>query len=115
LGGSAFVEDVLKNDKLKISEKPQLQQKGWDLEKLVKKVCEYNNINPTNLIRKGRKNNISIAKSLNSCWGTQQLGLSATEISQFLGISQPAVSMASKRGAEYCQQQGLEWKAFLNS
>jgi len=115
LGDSDFVEEVLKNDKLDISLKSQLQQKGLDLEKLVNKVCEYNNIKPSDLARKGRQNKISIAKCLISYWGTQLLGLSTTEISQFLGVSQPAISMASKKGAEYCQQQSLEWEDVLNS
>ncbi|MFV2059010.1 MAG: transposase, partial [Thiohalomonadales bacterium] len=115
LGDSGFVEGVLKNDVLDISLKSQLQQKGWNLEYLVKKVCEYNKIKPCDLAQKGRQNKISIAKCLISYWGTQRLGLSATEIAQFLGVSQPSISMASKKGAEYCQQQSLDWGDVLNS
>ena len=80
---------------------------------MVKKVCEYSQVTPAELKQKGRQNKISIAKGLICYWGTQYLGLSSTEVLAYLGISQPAVSMANKRGAEYCQQQGIEWERFL--
>ena len=40
LGDSDFLEDILKNDNLSINQKSYWHKKGWNLEKLVKKVCE---------------------------------------------------------------------------
>jgi len=39
----------------------------------------------------------------------------STGIANYLGISQPAISKASKRGAQYSQQQGLEWGELVNA
>ena len=108
LGDSDFVERMLKEDRLQLDQKTYWHQNGWDLDKLTKLVCEYFEIDTSQLQLKGRANNLSVAKGIISYWGTQKLGLSSTEIAKFLKISQPAVSKASKRGAEYCEQVGLE-------
>ena len=110
LGGSRFVEAILDEDRLNINEKSRWQQKGWDLQRLVEKVCETVGIDQSDLALKGRQNAISTAKSLICYWGTQVLGISSTDISTFLCVSQPAVSKASKQGAKYCQQQGIGWE-----
>ncbi len=110
LGDSRFVENALKQDQLNVDEKFLWQQAGWNLEKLIDAVCQYMAVKPTDLLSKGRKNNLSIAKSLISYWGTQVIGLSSTEIAIHLAVSQPAISKASKRGGEYCEAHNLEWK-----
>jgi len=110
LGDSDFVESVLKNDDLKLNKPTGWQRKGWDLERLVESVCGYFDVEQTELPKKGRQNTLSTVKSLICYWGTQELGLSTTEIAACLGISQPAISKAGKRGAEYCQQSGLVWE-----
>jgi len=115
LGGSDFVEAVLKNDDLSISPKTHWQNKGWDLAKLVTKVCQYTEINVSELRQKGRQNKVSTAKSLICYWGTQVLGISSTEIATYLSMSQPAVSKSSKRGADYSQRCGIEWEDLVNS
>jgi len=109
LGDSDFVASVLKKDNLNINQKSYWHQKGWDLAKLVKKVCEHNGIKPVELMQKGRQDKVSIAKSLICYWAMQVLGVSSTDLVAYLGISQPAVSKASKRGAQYCQQHGINW------
>ncbi len=112
LGDSAFVESVLKMDKLPLDQKTHWQRKGWDLAKLISKVCIYIGILPKDIIKKGRQNDISDAKSLICYWGTQVLGLSSTAIAIGLSIGQPSISKASKRGEIYCQQYGIDWAEF---
>ncbi|HEB87716.1 MAG TPA: hypothetical protein ENI68_11980, partial [Gammaproteobacteria bacterium] len=82
--------------------------------KLVDTVCDYFDVKPTDLSRKGRQNTISIVKSLICYWGTQKLGISSTEIASYLGISQPAISKAGVRGADYTHQHGIEWEALVS-
>jgi hypothetical protein len=115
LGDSRFVEAVLNEDRLNINEKSRWQQKGWDLQRLVEKVCVIVGVKQSDLVLKGRQNAISTAKSLICYWATQVLGISSTDIATFLGVSQPAVSKASKQGAKYSQQQGIEWKDVAKS
>ena len=108
LGDSDFVEKSLKQDRLQLDQKTYWIQKGWDLEKLIKRVCDYFEVDSSQLQMKGRANNLSTAKGIICYWGTQKLGISSTEFVNILKISQPAISKASKRGYEYCEQEGLE-------
>ena len=115
LGNSDFVAAVLKSDKLPIDQKTQWQQKGWDIVKLIDKVCTYCEVSPADIVKKGRQNDLSKAKNLICYWGTQMLGLSSTEIAHYLKISQPSISKASKRGDKYCKQFGIEWEDVANN
>ena len=47
LGDTAFVERMLKQDRLPINEDSQLQREGWDLNRLVERVCRHFKIDPT--------------------------------------------------------------------
>ncbi len=115
LGDSDFVAAVLKKDDLSIDQKTHWQQKGWNIVKLISNVCTYFEISPVDIVKKGRQNDISHAKDLICYWGMQVLGLSSTEIANYLNISQPSISKANKRGDKYCRQYGLEWEDVANS
>ena len=91
LGGSEFVERVLKDDDLRLDEKSKWQRRGWNLEKLCYHVCKYMNVHPAHLQQKGRSNKISDAKGLICYWGTQVLGISSTELANFLEIDRKSV------------------------
>lgn len=97
-----------------MKKRTQWQRKGWDVKKLIKKVCDYFEIDPVDIVKKGRQNELSNAKSLICYWGIQTLGISSTEIANNLDISQPAISKASKRGAEYSELHGIEWEDVVN-
>lgn len=109
LGDTAFVEACLKTDDLALSPKTYWKDKGWDLTKLVQRVCKYTDIDVCDLKKKGRDNNISLSKNLVCYWGTQILGIPAIEIAVYLNMSQPAVSKAKSRGADYCKEHDLKW------
>ena len=64
---------------------------------------------PLELKNKGRNNTLSDAKNLICYWGINELEISSTEIAIYLGISQPAVSKAKKRGAIYSQKHEITW------
>jgi len=112
LGDTDFVESVLKQDVLNLNKKTSWLLKGWDVEKLSESVCVYLEIAPSDLKNKGRNNTLSAAKSLICYWGINELEISSTEIAIYLGISQPAVSKAKKRGAVYCQEHEVTWHHF---
>jgi len=114
LGDSDFVQAVLKKDELSITKKTDWQRKGWDLKKLVNVVCDYFEIKPSDLMQRGRQNSLSDAKSVICYWATHELGLSSTKLTQYLKISQPAISKAAKRGAVYCQEYDIEGEILGN-
>lgn len=57
LGDSDFVEAVLK-----INKQTHWQNKGWDLERLVIRVCDYCGIEPIELLQKGRRTRSRLLK-----------------------------------------------------
>jgi len=113
LGNSHFVETVLLDDRLNINKKSDWQAKGFDIEALVNAVCAHFSINPLEITHKGRQNTLSIVKSLVCYWGTQELGLSSTEIARYLNVSQPAISKAVKRGLQYSQEHTINLETIL--
>ncbi len=108
LGESKFVEQALKEDELQIEAQTRLKRSGWTLEKLIKNVCQSYGVPPKYITHKGRVNALSTVKALICYWGTTKLGVSSTEISIRLNISQPAVSQASKRGLRHCLANEIE-------
>lgn len=113
LGDSDFVEQVLREDALQLKAKTSMQREGWELDTLIRRVCEYCAIESGQLMQKGRSNNLSLAKVLICYWGPLNIGATTNELADRLGISQPAASQSSKRGQEYCQEQGIEMKDVL--
>jgi glutathione S-transferase len=79
---------------------------GWDLERLISRVCQYCGVKEDRLTQKAWGNDLSLAKALICLWGSQELKLRAHPLS----ISQPAVSQWVKRGEEYCREQGIEFE-----
>lgn len=111
LGGSGFVERALAEDELSVLEKSRRRRQGWNLNKLIIKVCHYCDIREDQLLVKARANKLSRAKSLICYWGTQELGLSSCNIADRLKISQPAVSRWIRQGEAYCRKEEVGFKA----
>jgi len=115
LGDGVFVQESLQTDQLGLHPKTYWANKGWNLTKLVKRVCAYTEVDVEDLKQKGRQNAIALSKNLICYWGTQELGITTSELAIYLGISAPAVSKAKIRGADYCKQYSLEWNDFANT
>ena len=107
LGDTAFVERMLKQDLLPIKEDSQLQRKGWDLNRLVERVCQHFKIDPALITQRGRKNALSTAKAVICYLRVKILKISSYQIGERLHIGQPAVSMAIPRGHRHCREYGL--------
>ena len=66
------------------------------------------NVQPEEIVKKGRDNKLSKAKSLITYWGKTELGISGRKLSLTLKVSQPAVCKLFKRGEEYAKETGLK-------
>jgi len=108
LGDGDFVERFLKSTEEKLAEKEALSRQGWTIEKLVTEVCRKVSVDPEDLRRKGRANNLSMAKGLICYWGYHDLGIPGKELVELLGISRPAVSKAIQRGERIAKEQKLK-------
>lgn len=100
LGDTEFVDKVLREAEEKIDKQELLQRHGWGLEKLAERVCSIFDISVSSLQRKGKSNAISRAKMLFCYWGHNEFGASGKQLSDYLGISRPAVCKNITKGAE---------------
>ncbi len=95
-GIGSLVEQSLKQDSLEMEARTQRLRAGWDLSSLIEVVCAYFKIGVEQITDKGRRNTLSIAKSVICYLGTKELGLSSTDIASRLKMSQPSVSKSFK-------------------
>ncbi len=107
LGDSDFVEQALRQDKLRVEARTQLMREGWDLDVLIHAVCIFFQVEPAQVTQKARRNALSSAKSVICYFGTKHLRLSSTMIGVRLNMGQSAVSMSSKRGRIVCDEKKL--------
>ena len=108
LGDGDFVKKILDAAGEKMERKEKLLREGWNVDRLVNRVCEITSVNPDDLRKKGRGNNLSNAKGLIAFWGYNELGISGSELSQLLGISRPAISKTIDRGEEIVKEKRLK-------
>ena len=81
---------------------------GKKLDKVALRVSSELGIDPEQVSRTG-KNRLTVkARSLLCYWAVSKFGFSATELSKKLGVSQPAASIAVKRGEQIARVDRLE-------
>ena len=100
LGDSDFVKSVLAQAKEDFERKHQLQSTGMSFEHVVNRVAELLDVSPDQVLASGKQKQTVAARSLLCFWATSELAISQVELAQKLKISQPAVSMAVRRGEQ---------------
>ena len=100
LGDSDFVKTVLAQAKEDFERKHQLQSEGMSFEDVVNLVAELVDISADHVLATGKRKETVAARSLLCFWATSALAISQVELAQKLKISQPAVSMAVRRGEQ---------------
>jgi len=104
LGESDFVETVLKEADEQLHRRYRLQAEGFDLERVAQRVAEVMNI-PAELVwEKSRRPQVVEARDLLCFWATTELAMNMTDLSKRLKLSQPAVSVAVRRGEKIAKQ-----------
>ena len=105
LGGSDFVDDVLRHAKEELDRREQLKLAGYGLEELAVDVAGLFDIESARIFKAGKYPRIVQARSLFCYWAVRELGMTSTALAQKLHISQPAVSMAVKRGEHLAREE----------
>ena len=105
LGDSRFVEQALLNEEKQVLGKRQLRTaRPHDLEELAQKASSLFGVKSEE-IHLPRKSPVPVkARSLFCFWAVTGLGVSTTSLAKRLGMSQPAVSIAVKRGAKIASE-----------
>lgn len=110
LGDSEFVLDVLEASEEHLRRKERLQRQGCDMDWLARQVATVFGIRPDDIYRTGKHPQLVAARSVFSYWAVRDLGLTTTAVARTLGLTQPAVSIAVRRGEQLAMARGLQLK-----
>ena len=108
LGDSDFVENVLKSAEEAFEQKYELKSKGYDYNRVVKRVAEVMSMEVEQVLAFGKSPQTVKARSLLCFWAHRKLGMTTVEISEKLNICQSAVSRSSIRGEKIERENRFE-------
>ena len=108
LGDGNFIEKVLNAARESLEFKYKLEAQGYNFDWLVKHVAILLNIEPKDVLARGKYRQTVKARSLLCYWGTQELGMATVELAKKLNLSQPTISQSAMRGRKIAAEEGLE-------
>jgi putative transposase len=108
LGDSDFVEAVLKVADEQLERRYRLKAEGFNLEQVAGRVAEVLDIPLERVWEQNRRPQVVEARSLLCFWASTELGMSMTELAGRLGLTQPAVSIAARRGEKMAREKGCK-------
>ena len=106
LGDNDFVEAVLQKANEALENRYKLKAEGYDLNRVARRVARVLNIAPEIVREKSRRPMVVHAKSLLCFWASKEVGIRMTDIASWLDITQPAVSIAARRGEKIAMENG---------
>ena len=108
LGDSGFVASVLSQANEAYERRYELKRRGYDLERIAKRVAEICGVKEEEVFSKGRQKNRVKARSLLCYWAVREAGISLRALAKRLGISAPGVGYAVERGEAIVQENHFE-------
>jgi REP element-mobilizing transposase RayT len=106
LGDSDFVTMVLREADEQMETRYRLKSDGFGLDDVAQRVAQVMSLPLKVVWETGRRPQTVKARSLLCYWASRELGLSMTAIASRLGLTQPAVSIAARRGEEIARKEG---------
>jgi REP element-mobilizing transposase RayT len=106
LGDSDFVTRVLRHANEQMETRCRLKSEGLELDDVAHRVAQVMGLSLEKVWEDSRRPQTVQARSLLSYWASRELGVSMTDIAKRLGLTQPAVSIAVRRGEEIARQNG---------
>lgn len=104
LGDGDFVDAVLKEADEQMQRRFRLQIEGFDLEWVARCVAKVMDI-PVELVwEKSRRPQVVEARDLLCYWASTELVMSKTDLAKRLKLSQPAISVAVRRGEKITRE-----------
>ena len=83
-----------------LERKYRLRAEGYDFYKVVDRVAHLMGLKRDEVLSPGKYKKVVEARSVVCYWAMRELGISQGVLAQNFGISQPAISMAVKRGEQ---------------
>jgi putative transposase len=106
LGDSTFVLDVLKASAEQFQPQEMLRHQGYDLDRLAHRAAILFGVPAETIYTPSKSPHLVSARSLFCYWAVRGLGNSATSLARVLGMTQPAVSYAVRRGQAIAKARG---------
>jgi putative transposase len=108
LGGSAFVERVLRESEEEWEKRALLRKRSINLERLIEKLAGHFGVNTEDLRSASKARAVAKARAVLCLLGTRRLGLTSAFIAKELGISPSAVTKSLGRGREILEHEAIE-------
>ena len=108
LGESDFVTAVLAEANEKYDHRYKLKRLGYDLKKIEQIVTGLYQIDGDDLYSRSRQKTLVEARSLLCYWAVRELGISGTDLAKRLGMTQPAVVYAVRRGERLAKEKNYQ-------
>lgn len=108
LGDTDFVDSVLSQAREEYERRYELKRRGYDLERIARRVAEICGMEENEVFSKGRQKNKVKAKSLLCYWAVKEAGISLRTLAKRLGISSPGVGYAVERGEAIVRENQFE-------
>jgi chromosomal replication initiation ATPase DnaA len=104
LGDSDFVEAVLKEANEQLERRYRLKAEGFDLEQVAQRVAAVMDCSVELVWEKSRRPQVVDARDLLCYWASEELAMNKTELAKRLNLTQPAVSIAVRRGEKIARE-----------
>lgn len=104
LGETPFVLEVLAAHAESVNRRKQLQEGESALNALAGKVAAALGVESVNVFHRSRQPSAAMARSLFAFWAVRELGITATALAIRLGVTQPAISLAVRRGERIARE-----------
>ena len=98
LGESGFVLQVLATAEEDLKRSEQLRRQGIDLVRVARQAADAFAVEPERILRRGQSPSVVAARSVFCYWAVRELGRTTTALARELALTQPAVSIAVRRG-----------------
>lgn len=108
LGDSDFVLAALEASKEHLTPAERMQWQGYDIQRIARRAADIFRVTVDDIFTTSKQPRFVAARSLFCYWAVRELGETATGIARRLRLSQPAVSVAVRRGAVIAKVENVQ-------
>ena len=108
LGDTSFVTDLLARAEERMTRRYEMKQSGIDMAAIEKRVCQLYEMSPQELCARGKYKKLVEARSIFCYFAVTELQTTLKDLAIRFGVSEPAISLAVKRGRDIAERIGLK-------
>ena len=108
LGESGFVLEVLKASEECLKPQEELRRQGYDVDRIARRAATLFGVEVESLFAPSKRSPQAGARSVFCYWAVRELGMSASAVARQLKLTQPAVSIAVRRGEAIARMRGFQ-------